>query len=188
MSDWSSLLKQIGPVAAILLGFGFLYFNPTQSAEFQANTLTRLAKVEADLESERGKSSELQLQVSQLQIQLLTIKGAHTDLPWPAWLKDTGGVILAANKAYEEQFLKPRGYSLIDYVGQTDAAVWPLDITAEFRENDLAVMRDRRILDFFEEIEIAGGKRANMRFLKYPVYAGGTLIGVAGMYVPPLEK
>lgn len=189
MSDWAKeIAKQLGPIGLLLIGFGWLYLNPTQNAEFQTNTLARLAKVEADLDRERNKTLELTFEVSQLQLKLLTIRGAHTDLPWPAWLKDTSGVVLAANLAYELDFLKPRGYSLLDYVGQTDIAVWPEDIAKSFRENDLAVIQSGETLDFFEEVILGDGSRKTMRFVKYPVYAGGTMIGVAGMYVLPLDK
>lgn len=189
MPSWLSdafgrVVQAAGPVVIILGVLLWVYYNPSASAEVQRTTLERLAKVEEQADLLRETNVELERRVNKLKSQILTLQSVQDSLPWPAWIKDLDGEVISANRAYEQAFLTPRGYTLFDYVGASDYDVWPEDIADEFRRNDLEIQRTRRTTVFTEEVEILPGERVRLKFVKYPRYIGNKVVGVAGMSVP----
>lgn len=187
------LLKLLGPMGAVVLGLAVIYFNPSDAAEFQRNTMDQLAKVQAQYDqSQRSldilKEQNLKqvAQINQLKQQLLTLQSTEDSWPYPAWLKDSSGQLLFANKAYVDKYLTPRGYSLQDYLGGTDGDVWPKYIADQFRHNDEQVMRSGHHVIVLETVEMPTGIEKHL-FIKYPRRLGGVVVGVAGRYLPRIE-
>lgn len=180
----ADLFKKIGPYGAVLLAILFVYFNPPDSSEFQRNTLDRLAVVEARADKLQGEVLELRDENRALRSQLVNFKSVQDSYPFPAWFKDLSGKVISANLSYETLYLTPRGYSLFDYVGNDDYAVWPKDIADRFRANDQKVFREDQMIVFEEELEISSGVRERYWFIKYPRYINGNIVGIAGMLLP----
>lgn len=180
----------LGAPAAVALGLAFLYFNPSDAAEFQRNTMDRLSSVQTQYDASQAMLNELRTenlrqmaQINLLKQQLLTIQSTEDSWPYPAWFKDASGRVLFANAAYDRLYLRPRGYVLTDYVGQDDYAVWPKDIADAFRANDQRVMETGQHIVIAETIEMPGGPEKHL-FIKYPRRLGGVVVGVAGRFLP----
>ncbi|MDC6350695.1 hypothetical protein PP178_03960 [Zeaxanthinibacter sp. PT1] len=64
---------------------------------------------------------------------------ALADIPIPIWVKessDRGFIVRYVNRAYVDEFLKPRGYTYFDYINETDYAVWDSVTAKQFQYND----------------------------------------------------
>ena len=84
--------------------------------------------------------------------------------PSIVWIKDERGRHVYLNKAYEERF----GVRLADWRGKSDADVWPAEIAAEFRKNDLAVLEADRSIQITEDTINPDGNRCNWLNTKFP--------------------
>lgn len=171
-------MQALGPVIVLCLVLLYLEFNsPAVGADYQANVYNRLQMLEAENRS-------LSRSQTQLQSQLIQLQSIQDSLPWPAWLKDRSGQVVYANPAYESWYLKPRGYTLFDYVGKDDFAVWPEDVARLYAAHDQQVLRESRVLIFIEPVPQADGTLKRYRFIKYPQRVGNSIVGVAGMVIP----
>lgn len=201
---WLETLELYGPfagmVAALAVGVwvavGIKNSASSSGDKFAQMAVNRVGELEAeakvtrsDLDLLKTQFIKLQSENAELRQRLEIMEGAHMDLPWPQWLKDRNGTMIAVNPAYEIMFLAPRGYVKSDYVGERDESVWPADIAVAFREHDAVVLRTREPQDFFEEVVMPDGSRKTLRFLKFPRTVGGAVVGIAGMHIPdPPER
>ena len=128
--------------------------------------------------------SDLEKQLSYLQNKIILLESAHMDLPIPMWLKDTQGVMLAVNSAYEKMFLIPNGKTSQDYVGNRDVDVWGPVLGAQYWSHDQKVLYTGQTFDGFETV-VLDGVEMNYRIIKYIRYAGRAKIGIAGIASPP---
>jgi len=138
---------------------------------------TRLRQVN---EADRDKIDELERKIFDLQNKILLMESSHSDLPLPQWLKDTNGVMLAVNKAFEDYFLTPIGKTAGDYLGNNDFHVWPTDVAERLFANDREVMRRRKPVRHKEIMKI-NGHTEEIDVIRYPRFSDRTLIGVAGI-------
>ena len=151
--------------------------------------IATLEKREIILESRIADLEKLVSQLKQdnagMQARFILFASSHDSSPLPTWIKDRDGKVLAANRAYERTFLRPRGHSLADYVGRCDADVWPEHVAAEYAANDNAVLRTGEIWDGEENVPDAAGKSRSIRIIKYPRRAKGIAepFGVAGIAI-----
>jgi len=100
-------------------------------------------------------------------------------IPDLIWLKDSAGVYLACNPAFERFF----GARESEIVGKTDYDFVAADLAASFRENDQKAMAGGKPRVNEEWITFAeDGHRVLMETTKTPMYASdGTLVGVLGI-------
>lgn len=138
---------------------------------------TRLRKINHD---DQEKIDMLERKLYDLHNKILLMESSHSDLPLPQWLKDTNGVMLALNKAYEDYFLTPISKSSADYIGANDYQIWPADIADNLFANDREVMRLRKPIRR-KEIMKVNGHTQEIEVIRYPRYSGRTLIGIAGI-------
>ena len=84
--------------------------------------------------------------------------------PAIAWIKDEDGRHIYLSGAYERRF----GVRLEDWLGKTDAELWPPEVAAAFRRNDAEVLASGRTLQFEEDAVEPDGRRScwlNAKFL-----------------------
>jgi PAS domain S-box-containing protein len=103
--------------------------------------------------------------------------------PTIAWIKDERGRYIYLNKTCEVRF----GVRSEDWIGKTDAELWPPDIAEKFRKNDLAVLAAGEPLTFTEETVAADGSRAYWLNCKFPFHAAGKLY-IAGIALDVSER
>lgn len=101
-------------------------------------------------------------------------------IPVPIWFKTKQSIMTFMNDAYEDQYLKPRGYTREDYIGQSDDAVWDEDIAEAFRDNDEACIISGKPIFFDEEIMQEGTQRVRHYFVKFPIKIDNEIY-IAGM-------
>lgn len=145
-------------------------------------------QLRADLASLRDRVLDLEAQnrtqaqtIRTLQRYVIQLETAQISLPMPMWVKDRGGVILFANKAYEEEHLTERGFTLDDYVGNRDESVWPDIVADEFRRHDALVLQRGKVWRGFEHIEQPDGSLAPMRIMKWPIMLDGIVVAIGGI-------
>ncbi|AEV34147.1 PAS domain-containing protein [Owenweeksia hongkongensis DSM 17368] len=186
-------------IISIIVGSGvisgiFSYFN--NNRKHKRDDFTELIKVikednetlreekkerEQQLFSHTLRLAELERTIQSLQNKIVLFESSHFDLPLPMWLKSTEGTMLSVNHAYEEVFLEPRGYSMMDYIGRKDSAVWPEDISKAFHINDQRVLRTKTKWIGKENIIGPDGKTEEWVVLKYVRKSGNTAIGIGGI-------
>lgn len=136
--------------------------------------------------------SEQKKKADNLQTKLILLQTAHQDLPFPQWLKDIHGNMLALNRAYEDMFLRPNGLKAEDYIGKTDFDIWPEEIAKEYEKNDMVVKTGRQPYWVGEEsIMIADNDISKeWKVIKYGRFMGRdynnrpVCVGIAGMAIP----
>jgi two-component system, sensor histidine kinase and response regulator len=100
-------------------------------------------------------------------------------------LKDCEGRRLYANQAY----LQLRNFQLADIIGKTDEDLFPPDIAAQFRRDDLEVLSTGRILHKFEENIALDGTRTWTEVLKGPLRdADNRISGVQILFWDSTER
>lgn len=121
-----------------------------------------------------------------LQTKLILLETAHQDLPFPQWLKNTDGTMLALNKAYEDMFLVPNGFTANDYIGKTDFDIWPEDVAIIYQRNDHKIKtKSKRYYIGEEPIHIKGSDISeDWKVIKYGRFIHNTCVGVAGIAMP----
>lgn len=127
---------------------------------------------------------KIRTELADLRAKVILMESAHSDAPLPMWLKDSNGVMLSVNRAYEETFLRPLGKNASQYIGNKDFDIWPIEIAKQYQKNDNDVLRSGFPWRGTEPVLQADGTSENWYILKYVRYAGTIKLGVAGIAVP----
>lgn len=130
------------------------------------------------------KIKKLEEQISLLRSQLIALESAHQDLPVPMWLKDLNGNMISLNRAYEKEFLIPRGYRMSDYVGKTDSAVWSMAVANEFKSHDYDALHSSEKQIFMISVPGEDNTEREWIVMKYKRYSANNIIGIAGLAIP----
>ena len=150
------------------------------------NLTAKVDKLEARESIMEQRIADLEQENARLKMQWQIYSSSHDSSPLPQWIKDRNGIVLAANKAYEQLFLAPLGFKLADYVGFYDTDIWPEHIAAQFMQNDNWVLNSEKTFDGMELIRMPDDTDRPVRVIKYARYVTGISqpFGVAGIAVP----
>ena len=96
--------------------------------------------------------------------------------PVPMWVKDLNGKMMWVNSSFEDIF----GIDVNNYVGKSDKDIWEKEFAELCRQNDAHALKDG-VWRGIEKTRRKDGHYENNLVLKYRVYDGPTLIGIAGM-------
>ena len=101
--------------------------------------------------------------------------------PALAFIKDTDGRMLYVNSACERIW----NGKACDWVGKTDAELWPPDVAERMRKSDLEVLRDRTILTVVEEAPVSQSDLHQFLTFKFPFRdeSGVTFLGAMAVDV-----
>lgn len=101
--------------------------------------------------------------------------------PALAFIKDTDGRMLYVNSACERIWSR----KACDWVGKTDAELWPPDVAERIRKSDLEVLRDRTILTVVEEAPVTQSDLHQFLTFKFPFTdeSGVTFLGAMAVDV-----
>jgi PAS domain S-box-containing protein len=140
------------------------------TARYLARLVANLGHHPAPFVSEQTKNAE------ECQ-RALYLRATLENLPFLFWLKDTQSRFLAVNKRFSDACGKPSPDSV---VGLTDMDVWPPELAARYRADDLLVMGSGQ--EKMVEEPVAGGTEAGwIETFKKPVLAeNGTILGTVG--------
>jgi PAS domain S-box-containing protein len=84
--------------------------------------------------------------------------------PAVAWTKDERGRYVYLNKTYQERY----AVRLSEWLGKTDAQLWPPESAESFWRNDRAVLAADRPMEFQEEAPDRDGTRRTWLAFKFP--------------------
>lgn len=199
--EWTVIIQGIGAALAGGAVGAFLTYKlgvrKQKSSEFEillnerkqiTKDLTeRIEKLEVQIEAFREREAASKQEIQNLRHQLLMFESSHTDIPLPIWMKDTEGKMIFLNDHYEDMFLLPRGYTIHDYIGKNDYAVWSPEIAKAFISNDKQVIRTKKFVRKIEAIEDATGKIYYADLLKYPRKLQNKVIGISGIILRTAE-
>lgn len=139
------------------------------------------------LKSHTERLVELERTIQSLQNKIILFESSHFDLPLPMWLKSIEGTMLSVNSAYEETFLEPRGYTMMDIIGKKEVAVWPEDSARAFHKNDQKVLRTKTKWMGKEILSGEEGHPEEWVVLKFVRKSGNTVIGIGGIAFRKIE-
>lgn len=98
-----------------------------------------------------------------------------------AWMKDEEGRYVYVSPSFERRFHA----HLDDWRRKTDFELWPQDVAMEFRENDLAVLKENRVIEVVEQAHEPDGQRSWWLSHKFPYrdtsgkrYVGGLAVEI----------
>lgn len=191
--DWTAIIA--GLLGVIGGGVGsYFSFRTNQSSNFREdfkelvdNLQAKVEKLEQREDSYINRIKELENEVSLLKNKLVLVQAAQLDMPIPQWIKDTKGTMLALNVSYEDTFLTPVNKTSADYIGKTDEQVWGEQIAEHYSKADRLVLRSRKVWQG-EEVVDFGSHKEDWLIMKYPIYSGNLIIGVAGIAFKRSEK
>lgn len=195
MSIWSEIITGVvtllGTAGGMKYYFDYLLKKRKSTHLQEGSDFDKILKVwDDDNRRLRQREEELEKTVRQLtrdvntlKNKILILESTQMDLPVPMWLKDKEGDYLAANKMYEEKFLRPNNLMISDLIGMTDEEMWPKDIANESEKNDRKAMMTGETL-YTEESFLIGGKKVRYQVIKYVRYAGRAKIGIGGFAIP----
>ena len=146
---------------------------------------TQDAKIQ-ELEKLKDVVQELREELSRMESKILILETHYVDYPFPAWLKDINGVMIALNDPYEEEFLKPMGKSLNQYIGKTEFDIWPAHLAEEYSRHDKLVLKGKQAVWTGDEHIVVDGvdNTKSYRIIKFKRFAGGMVIGTGGFAIP----
>ena len=85
--------------------------------------------------------------------------------PFVSFIKDDEGRFVFYNRAMSQRFK----ISAREWLGKADADLWPKEMAAELRNNDLAVIKGGRLLEKVEETRDAAGQVTCWKTFKFPL-------------------
>ncbi len=104
--------------------------------------------------------------------------------PVAAWIKDAEGRLLFLNRKFEQRFAaRP-----IPLLAKTDFEIWPPQIAAQLRKNDLAVLESGEPIETTEEIIEPNGVRTIWQATKFPLRDAYGNQFVGGMAIDITER
>lgn len=139
-----------------------------------------------ELEKLKDVVQSLKDELTRLQSKILILETHYVDYPFPAWLKDINGVMIALNDHYEEEFLIPMGKTMTQYIGKTDFDIWPTDVAEEYASHDKLVLKSKSPVWTGEESIVVDGINNSKSYsvIRFKRFAGGMVIGSGGFAIP----
>jgi hypothetical protein len=123
-------------------------------------------------------------ELKDLQDGFYILSSSRRQSPLPEWSKGVGGHYMWRNQAFDDWFLIPNGVSPDSILFRTDEEIWKNpDLAKTYRNNDLQVMRENRVIHSVEYIPV-GSEVITWHSWKYPLKNGQyETIGVGGIAV-----
>ncbi len=129
-------------------------------------------------ESSRGVTENLQTSVRDLQKARQLFHMFMDNSPAAAYMKDEQGKYVYYNRTVEKRF------NFRKTLGKTDADLFPEEISTQYRENDVAVLRSGKPLEFIETSKDEAVQRSWLS-IKFPIvddegrrFVGGTSLDI----------
>jgi len=134
--------------------------------------------LEKQVAQERELRRELQERSSQLARERALLTSLLDSIPDLIFYKDVDGMYLGCNSAFSEF----AGQPIADIVGRTDFDMFPHEVAAAFREQDVQMMALGESRHNEEWVNYPDGRRVLLDTLKTPFYdADKNLIGLIGI-------
>jgi len=168
MKEVDEMGQSLGNTMYIDLPEGRKYFELSASKKKSSGTYIFLSR---DITLRKEQEERLQRTKAKLSAVISTI-------PDLIWVKDTEGVYMLCNPAFENFF----GSSCGDIVGKTDYDFLSTEQADFFRQRDLEVMEAGEMRINEKEIVFArNGQRALLETRKIPIYNGKEFMGILGI-------
>ncbi|MCQ8130023.1 PAS domain S-box protein [Methylomonas rivi] len=138
--------------------------------------ITEKMRVAEELNKHRHHLEELvDTRTDELRRQSHALQALIDNLPHMAWLKDSEGRFIAANRPVAEL----NGMRVGDLIGKTDEDLWSSEMAAKYRADDARVIESRRPLTVEEQVPTAPGSLYET--FKAPIVdADGSVLGTVG--------
>ena len=148
-----------------------------------ADLTTKVEKLSEENNKLRNEIADMKLAQYRSNQNSILFNNSIDAFPFPYWVKSREGRMIKLNQAYEDQYLKPRGLTRLDYLDKTDYEVWDQETALSFREADQRVAQLKKKVLVVEEVTI-NGKREMILVTKFPIFLNQDVIGVAGFALP----
>lgn len=101
-----------------------------------------------------------------------------------AWMKDADGRYVYLSSNCERRF----GFRFEDWQGKTDFELWPSDVARRFRDNDLLVLQQNRVIEVVEEAQDSDGVLSSWLSHRFPYQDASGRRYVGGLGVEITER
>jgi PAS domain S-box-containing protein len=140
-------------------------------------------KRDAELRKAVGELAEAQAQSHEFALELEEARQLYLslveNLPVHVLRKDAEGRLTYVNSSYR----KLLGKSLEELIGKTDYDLFPADLAAKYRRDDLLVIESRRTMDRVEMHQTPDGGKLWVEVMKTPLFdPEGRAIGIQGIF------
>jgi PAS domain S-box-containing protein len=138
--------------------------------------ITEKIRVANELNRHRHHLEELvETRTAELRRQSHALQALIDNLPHMAWLKDSEGRFIAANRPMAEL----NGMQPDELIGKTDADLWPQELAAQYQSDDARVIESRQQITVEEPIAMLPGSLYET--FKAPIVdADGSVLGTVG--------
>jgi PAS domain-containing protein len=145
-----------------------------------------------ELADHNKKLAILENSVNNHHMQIIMLESSHSYSPYPIWLKDMNGIMLYVNEAYVETFLKPQKKTRSDILGKSVLNIWSDHVAKKLMQFDSEILRQDAAYNYYFEDYLRLKTLDDSidmvyRIIKYKRYYEKTLIGIAGMAIPPMR-
>ena len=103
--------------------------------------------------------------------------------PAVAFVKDDAGRMIYANRLCEQLFFKGA-----EWLGKTDAELWPTETARQLRENDLAVLAANQASEMVESVPMSDGTVRHWHTYKFPMQESSGQRCLGGMAVDITDR
>jgi PAS domain S-box-containing protein len=110
------------------------------------------------------------------------LQNLFLNAPTPVFIKDPEGRYLFVNAPYE----RAAGYSRKEILGRTDFDLFPHEIAAISRRNDLEAIEDNGAIER-QVLVVADGEERTFTVLKFPIDREGKLVALCGISIEVTE-
>jgi PAS domain S-box-containing protein len=140
-------------------------------------------KRDAELRKAAGELAQAQAQSHEFALELEEARQLYLslveNLPVHVLRKDAEGRLTYVNSSYR----KLLGKSLEELIGKTDYDLFPPELAAKYRRDDLLVIESRRTMDRVEMHQTPDGGKLWVEVMKTPLFdAEGQAIGIQGIF------
>lgn len=143
-----------------------------------------LIRVEAELKEIKEENKIMRAEVdtlkeknNHLENQIILMQSADNLYPFPMWLKSPNGTMLVINDEYVHIFNIKKS----DYIGKTDVDVWGEEVGREYWNNDLKILKGKKLYVGMEKVPAGNG---DWMIVKFPLKVGDIVIGLKGYAIP----
>jgi len=151
--------------------------------EENANLKKSVLELKVVVEHQSEEIEKLKEQGATQRMQMVLMETSHNDLPYPAWMFNSLGNLVSANRAFEDTFLVPTNKAITDVMGFFPGDIMDEAAAKEYMKNHRWVLSQKRPWEGALTVNL-NGKPEALNILLYPAFSGKQIIGVSGLLIP----
>lgn len=134
-------------VAIVSIFMYLIFIKNNEYLKIINNYAARINGLENEISNLKNIIEKLNISLVKKENEFTLFSSIKYDYPFPFWIKDTKGIMIFINQAYEKAF----GVSKERYVGQTDDQIWGKEKAEAYKRGDEEARLDPRGYKVFND-------------------------------------